>query len=246
MIAACVSETTAADWDYLKWLPHAGLPQRRDALGPARLIRDRLSDLEVLLAGVPPAGPPRHRRHRRWGSDRREGGRGRTLHHRPGPGAGAARPNRDDSGRYLQTDACWRTRTTSGTPDYVDDRRGDGAGSALAPLLDPDGTRPPASSLARRHFPACSDSTIRTPLASAIATARRRNVPGGRPGCRIPIGVRADGVPLHLDLKEAARDGMGPHGLLIGATLDPASRSCSGRSCSASRQRTTRSRSTSC
>ncbi len=34
----------------------------------------------------------------------------------------------------------------------------------------------------------------------------------------MPIGLRADGRPLLLDLKEAARDGMGPHGLLIGAT----------------------------
>jgi S-DNA-T family DNA segregation ATPase FtsK/SpoIIIE len=34
----------------------------------------------------------------------------------------------------------------------------------------------------------------------------------------IPIGVRSDGAPLILDLKEAAVDGMGPHGMLIGAT----------------------------
>jgi S-DNA-T family DNA segregation ATPase FtsK/SpoIIIE len=35
---------------------------------------------------------------------------------------------------------------------------------------------------------------------------------------RVPIGVGADGDPLILDLKEAAEGGMGPHGLLIGAT----------------------------
>ena len=35
---------------------------------------------------------------------------------------------------------------------------------------------------------------------------------------RVPIGIGADGSVLELDIKEAAQDGMGPHGLLIGAT----------------------------
>jgi DNA segregation ATPase FtsK/SpoIIIE, S-DNA-T family len=35
---------------------------------------------------------------------------------------------------------------------------------------------------------------------------------------RVPIGRRADGTPLLLDLKEASEKGMGPHGLVIGAT----------------------------
>ncbi len=35
---------------------------------------------------------------------------------------------------------------------------------------------------------------------------------------RVPIGVGPDGTPVELDLKESAQDGMGPHGLLIGAT----------------------------
>jgi len=35
---------------------------------------------------------------------------------------------------------------------------------------------------------------------------------------RTPIGVGEDGSPVHLDLKEAAEEGMGPHGLVVGAT----------------------------
>ncbi len=34
----------------------------------------------------------------------------------------------------------------------------------------------------------------------------------------VPIGVKVDGLPLMLDLKEAADKGMGPHGLVVGAT----------------------------
>lgn len=35
---------------------------------------------------------------------------------------------------------------------------------------------------------------------------------------RVPLGLGADGRPVDLDLKESAQGGMGPHGMLIGAT----------------------------
>ncbi len=35
---------------------------------------------------------------------------------------------------------------------------------------------------------------------------------------RVPIGVSDRGDPIELDIKEAARNGMGPHGLCVGAT----------------------------
>lgn len=44
-------------------------------------------------------------------------------------------------------------------------------------------------------------------------TARSR-----RDSLRVPIGVGADGEVVELDLKQAAEDGMGPHGMLVGAT----------------------------
>lgn len=40
----------------------------------------------------------------------------------------------------------------------------------------------------------------------------------GRERLRVPFGVGADGLPVFLDIKEAAESGMGPHGLCIGAT----------------------------
>ncbi|MEV6771356.1 type VII secretion protein EccCa [Nocardia sp. NPDC051030] len=40
----------------------------------------------------------------------------------------------------------------------------------------------------------------------------------GRERLRVPFGVGADGLPVILDIKEAAEGGMGPHGLCIGAT----------------------------
>ena len=35
---------------------------------------------------------------------------------------------------------------------------------------------------------------------------------------RVPIGTTPDGNPIDVDLKEAAHGGMGPHGLVVGAT----------------------------
>ena len=35
---------------------------------------------------------------------------------------------------------------------------------------------------------------------------------------RVPIGIDADGQPVELDIKESAQGGMGPHGLVVGAT----------------------------
>ena len=40
----------------------------------------------------------------------------------------------------------------------------------------------------------------------------------GQLSLRVPIGVSEHGEPVDLDIKEAARNGMGPHGLCVGAT----------------------------
>ena len=40
----------------------------------------------------------------------------------------------------------------------------------------------------------------------------------GRDRLRVPFGVTPEGIPVLIDIKESAQQGMGPHGLLIGAT----------------------------
>ena len=56
------------------------------------------------------------------------------------------------------------------------------------------------------------------PDAAALDLGRLWRPRPQRDRLRAPIGVAADGSVLELDVKEAAQDGMGPHGLLIGAT----------------------------
>jgi S-DNA-T family DNA segregation ATPase FtsK/SpoIIIE len=92
-----------------------------------------------------------------------------------------------------------------------------------------------AEAVARRLAPlrlAAISKSADTPLSAelgladllGIADPETFNVTQGwlprpnRDKLRVPIGVGADGATIELDLKESAQDGMGPHGLLIGAT----------------------------
>jgi S-DNA-T family DNA segregation ATPase FtsK/SpoIIIE len=54
------------------------------------------------------------------------------------------------------------------------------------------------------------------PPALDVGALRRGRAPRDR--LRVPIGHDADGQPVQLDLKESAEGGMGPHGLVVGAT----------------------------
>ena len=95
----------------------------------------------------------------------------------------------------------------------------------------------PAAALARQLAPLPAGADRRTPSGGALAAdidADRRcsasatlagldpRDRGGRAPARdrlrVPIGVGADGRPIELDIKESAQGGMGPHGLVIGAT----------------------------
>lgn len=51
----------------------------------------------------------------------------------------------------------------------------------------------------------------------AVDTARWLP-PGSDDLLRVPIGLNSDGAPQILDLKESAQGGVGPHGLVVGAT----------------------------
>ncbi|WP_422935432.1 type VII secretion protein EccCa [Sinomonas sp. P47F7] len=57
---------------------------------------------------------------------------------------------------------------------------------------------------------------IEDPAALEAAEAWGARAP--RDFLRVPIGVDRHGMPIHLDLKESAQLGMGPHGICIGAT----------------------------
>jgi len=102
-----------------------------------------------------------------------------------------------------------------GTPDRLSEEEAEAVARRLSPL----------------RLAAMSRSSD-TPLATEMGLAELLNLGDpdsfsvaqawlprpNRDKLRVPIGLGADGGAIELDLKESAQDGMGPHGLLIGAT----------------------------
>ncbi|WP_247745279.1 type VII secretion protein EccCa [Streptomyces oryzae] len=52
----------------------------------------------------------------------------------------------------------------------------------------------------------------------SLRTSQSRRAPGDKDLLRVPVGIDGTGEPLELDLKESAQGGIGPHGLVVGAT----------------------------
>ncbi|GID98243.1 type VII secretion protein EccCa [Amorphoplanes digitatis] len=238
IIAVCAGPERRAMWEWVKWLPHNLHPSRTDRLGPVRLVASAGPDLEKLLedvignrprfnpAGVSTSGP--HVVIVLDGADLKgatqldDGIDGVTvldlddvpprlldrsllvLEVRPG---GAGR-------RELHTYAMDHAADV-GTPDRLSEEQAEAVARRLAPL----------------RLAAMSKSSD-TPLAAEMGLAELLNLGDpdsfsvaqawlprpNRDKLRVPIGLGADGGAIELDLKESAQDGMGPHGLLIGAT----------------------------
>ena len=227
------SREPRAEWDWLKWLPHALHPHGPDAVGPVRLVAASVADLEPLLDRVvdrPRFGPsaqalaaaragrPRRRRRPPGNPGHPDGG---SRRHRARPPSGG-RPGADRRLGLGQTSARGRGGTGAqiislaaaplrGIGRPLSTVRAEAVARRLAPAV---AGRPEAATAARRPS---------SPTCSVWATARPR--PGGRLAAaaapRPAAGAdrrRRRRRPVELDLKESAQDGMGPHGLLIGAT----------------------------
>ncbi|HEY6494979.1 MAG TPA: type VII secretion protein EccCa [Trebonia sp.] len=232
-IAVLADRRLRDQWEWIKWLPHNAHPELEDAAGPLRLVAGDYDDLLSLL------GPE---------FDERPDHEPRAVPGAAEPlvvvvAHGAVLP----SGARLAGDGVRNavlldlTGVMTGGPrvlrlttagDTVEYAVGDGSASAEADFLSGSG----AASLARLVSPLRTGGVVDlsdTPLESdfgltsllGIRNPRVFDVPGKwRPRAaqaarlRVPIGVTEDGEVVELDLKEAAQGGMGPHGLLIGAT----------------------------
>ncbi|BCJ68654.1 type VII secretion protein EccCa [Polymorphospora rubra] len=237
LIGLCVPDANRAQWEWAKWLPHAQHPSKLDAVGPVRLFATAVTALEamlddvlanrprfdpstarqspgphvvVLIDGVPTAG-----------SDHlmTEGGvQGVTILDLSTP------PPRllDESSVVLDIA---EDGTVGGTT--MDGSTQVGRADALTPAQ--------AEVLARELAPLRLSVSSYADQPSVVADLGLADLLGiddpqefdlaqlwasrpNRDRLRVPIGVGVEGRPIELDLKESAQDGMGPHGLLIGAT----------------------------
>ncbi|GIF65147.1 type VII secretion protein EccC [Asanoa ishikariensis] len=211
VVAVAAGPGRRADWEWVKWLPHARHPARSDALGPVRLVADTVAGLERLLDGISAhlvvvvdgAGPARFS-----GTD------GLTVVEVDG-----TPPRLVDPSTVVLTrrpDGTLETTTTDGVAVVgVADGLDVASASALARRLAPLRLAGPAGG---SPLPAADVGLLGVAEPDAWTVAEGWAPRPPRDQLRVPIGAAGDGSPVELDLKESALDGMGPHGLLIGAT----------------------------
>jgi DNA segregation ATPase FtsK/SpoIIIE, S-DNA-T family len=232
-LAVLTDDDGLAEWDWAKWLPHNTHPSLEDEAGPLRLAADD-HDTLLRLLGPEFEERPEHDRvaapsiaepfyvvvaHRvRLPSSSRLLGRGlRNCVLLDATGAMTGGPK------------VLRLTVSAGTVDFP---VGESPGRASADFL----SIPAARDLARRLAPMRTGGSVDLaykPLETDFELTTllgirdpRRFEPAAkwRPRAaqnarlRVPIGVTQDGEIVELDLKESAQGGMGPHGLLIGAT----------------------------
>jgi S-DNA-T family DNA segregation ATPase FtsK/SpoIIIE len=238
-ISLCASPDRMPSWDWMKWLPHAMHPEDTDAAGPVRLMAKSMSELESMLG---PELKERPRFSPGLSADDMpyhivivDGGAVSVDSQLSADGidgvtvidlSGAITPTSESTMLRLDVKAdsmsiVRRDRTGKdvaqvlGKPDSMDYVSMDGLARQLSPLRTSGATEPEHSALnANRTL--TSLLGIKDPAHIDTHTLWRPRAPRNR--LRVPIGVAADGRAVEMDIKESAQGGMGPHGLVIGAT----------------------------
>jgi S-DNA-T family DNA segregation ATPase FtsK/SpoIIIE len=229
LLAVVAPPHLAAEWEWVKWLPHVAHPRRRDAIGPVRVVTAEADDVRrwwaAELAGRPPgsgAGEP----HLLMVVDEAAGPgawaavAGATVvrvcappARRPGPSVIRLVVGAQQLGRADRSGSV----TAIGRPDALSVAEARALARRLA-RYRPAGAGAASDEWVPSGLPALlglgDDAAAITPAAVAALRRRRREVDR----LRVPLGVDESGAPVSLDLKESAQGGSGPHGLCVGAT----------------------------
>jgi DNA segregation ATPase FtsK/SpoIIIE, S-DNA-T family len=245
-IAVLCSPQALPEWEWLKWLPHARSTEEADALGACRMVTTDYVQLTQLL-GAPvtsrvafegragfavwphvllivddTALPPATR----LGS--REGTNGVTVVSLPTSWGSLTslttlrmllHPPVENETRGRMEVVILDREPVVAVPDAMSIEQAEAVARRMAKWTGQD--RPEADTPAGR-----ADAKRTSDLMELLNLGdvrdfdpERQWVPRlGRDRLRVPFGVTPEGVPVALDIKESAQFGMGPHGLLIGAT----------------------------
>ncbi|MGF0169751.1 type VII secretion protein EccCa [Streptomyces sp. Marseille-Q5077] len=234
MIAVVAHPSSTADWDWIKWLPHSQHPKSKDGAGSSRLLFDDLGELEEALADQLDDRP-------RWNREATpvydqphlivvldggtvppdselassEGLQGVTfLEIAPGE---LEEDLRAGLTIYVKPDRMrlfvGHESAYTGKPDLLNPAQAESLSRQLAPFRvgSAEEGEPLLSNLDFTDLMGIGDAgTVDVSRTWRPRTLHER--------LRVPIGVGENGEPVMLDLKEASQEGMGPHGLCVGAT----------------------------
>ncbi|MGN2641599.1 type VII secretion protein EccCa [Nocardia takedensis] len=237
-VAIICADPDSPDWSWAKWLPHLQHPVDRDALGPARMLYRSLAELETSMSAellergrfMRNAQPTAGRIHLLViiddgyvsGSERIVSDAGLdsvTVLDLTAPQTGLA------VRRGLQlvvADGMVAAKSAAGTEkfavsDTVTLAEAASAARALARFRVATAAQIVSLGDESRAVPGLLE-LLKVPDAAQIDPATVWRPRTDRERLRVPIGITPDGTPVEIDIKESAENGMGPHGLCIGAT----------------------------
>ncbi|WP_433244251.1 type VII secretion protein EccCa [Streptosporangium sp. CA-135522] len=239
-VMVCASKEWMAQWDWVKWLPHALHPEETDAAGQVRLMAENLSHLDHLLGselkerarfkpGASSDALPYHvliidgghvPHDSQLGTDAIQGVTVIDLSGSAGPIEEKSTLRLDiqpDGFHMIKIDHAGKPSSTRlGDPDRLDFLRVEGLARQLAPLRVSTAKGGETQDVLAINTSLTDLLGVGDPTRlDAAMTWRPR---AGRNRLRVPIGLGVDGRLVELDIKESAQGGMGPHGLVIGAT----------------------------
>ncbi len=231
VIAVVAAPGAAVEWEWTKWLPHMQ-HKESDGAGTRRLICFDLGELEEMIAQQLEGRP-------RWSRD------GQPVLDQPHvvvvlDGGGVPADSVLASAEGLQgvtilevvpgeLDEPRGSLTLRVYPDALELEAGTGVFTGTPDVL----SQAQAESLARQLAPlrlgaADADEPLLANLdftdlmqigdAGSVDVSRTWRPRTLHERLRVPIGLGESGEPVMLDIKEASQEGMGPHGLCVGAT----------------------------
>lgn len=234
-VAAVVSDPDAPKWRWLKWLPHTQHADATDAFGSSRMVYRTVGELRnKVLAGLnrgpfsANSKPAQDRKHYLLIVDVGELSNERDISGIDGCtwlSLGATGQPLPRSLRFaVSPDLTLQEVTSRGTRLVGDaDQLSVSAATALARHLSPFRLTSVIEAVAADHQANVGlswEEMLDIPDPGAIQLNRqwppRRDADRAR--LNIPFGHDPAGALVYLDIKESAEEGMGPHGMCIGAT----------------------------
>ncbi|WP_340539244.1 type VII secretion protein EccCa [Nocardioides sp. GXZ039] len=244
IVAVLSSDEHLAHWDWVKWLPHALSQEQTDAVGPMRMVTTSLSDLAQLLppdlserprfgADERPATP-----HILLITDGVElppgnhvvppdGLHGVTLLDLPTRWMELEDSSRlrlqllggpDEQGLVPVEALRLREEPIRAKADQCDTATAEAFARRLTPLHSVAVAGPVDGTPGEISGPTDFMDLLGLGDVRAFEPSAAWRTRPARDRLRVPIGLGESGGLVHLDIKESAQQGMGPHGLVIGAT----------------------------